>query len=273
MTLPATDLSRMLETAVVAARLAGQHAMEQLQYLHRSIKNGSELVTQADPACQKIIIDHIRQNYPDDGFIGEEGADGRLLKIPPRAGSSVWWVIDPIDGTNNFANKLLCFSVCIAAFYEGRPVIGVIFDPTTDSMYSTAQNMDAQLNNSTITVNTGPLDRFASFGVDSHRSELTAPGSLIMMERTRFRCLGSTAIHMAYVASGAMIGMVSAATKLWDIAAGAILIERAGGKVTDPRANSLFPIDLEAYQGEPIATLATNSTNYSEILDIFSENP
>lgn len=271
MTLPATELSRMLETAVVAARLAGQHAMEQLQYLHRSIKNGTELVTQADPACQKIIIDHIRGTWPDHGFIGEEGTDGALLKIAPRGGQAIWWVIDPIDGTNNYANKLLCFCVCIAAFYEGKPVVSITFDPTTDSLYSTAEGMDAQLNYSTITVSDAPVDKFASFGVDSHPGELTDAGKAKMMELTRFRCLGSTGLHMAYVAGGGMIGMATAGAKLWDIAAGALLVERAGGKVTDPLGNALFPVDLDSYNAEKFATLATNSVNSSQIIDIFSK--
>lgn len=271
MTLPATELSRMLEAAVVAARLAGQHAMEQLQYLHRTIKNGTELVTQADPACQKIIIDHIRQTWPDHGFIGEEGTDGNLLKITPRGDESIWWVIDPIDGTNNYANKLLCFCVCIAAFYKGKPVVSVIFDPATDSVYRTAEGMDAQLNNSTITVSDAPINRFASFGVDSHHGELVDAGLAKMMELTRFRCLGSTALHMAYVAGGAMIGMATAGAKLWDIAAGTLLIERAGGKVTDPLGNTLFPVDLDSYNAEQFPILATNKINNSQIIDIFSK--
>ena len=271
MTLPSTELSRMLETAVVAARLAGQHAMEQLQYLHRTIKNGEELVTQADPECQKIIMDHIRQTYPDHGFIAEEGCEGKLLTICPRTDPAIWWVIDPIDGTNNYANKLLCFCVSIAAMYEGKPILGVIFDPTTDSMYSAAENTDAMLNHSSITVNSDPINKFASFAIDSHVSESIDTGVCEMMQQTRFRCLGSTAMHLAYVAGGAMIGMVSTGAKLWDIAAGVILIERAGGVVTTVNGDNLFPIKPENYDGDRFSILAVNKANYRAILDIFSE--
>lgn len=87
MTLSHTELSQMLETAVVAARLAGQRAMEELRYVARSIKNGTtggEMVTQADPICQKLIIDRIRENFPDHGFLAEEGTDGKPLKWLPR---------------------------------------------------------------------------------------------------------------------------------------------------------------------------------------------
>ena len=271
MSIPHTNLSQMLETAIVAARLAGQRAMEELRYTHTSIKNENELVTQADPICQKIIIDRIRETYPEHGFIGEEGGDGNLLSIPPRSGEPIWWVIDPIDGTNNFANGMLCFSVSIAAMLDGVPILGVIFEPATDSMYTAAVDMDAALNGSRITVNEDEIDRFASFGVDSHPLASIETGKQKIMAQTRYRCLGSTALHMAYVAKGAMIGTVSPAAKLWDIAAGIILIERAGGTVTDTQGNPLLPVNLENYNAEPLPTLATNQKIHGQTLEIFAK--
>ena len=271
MSIPHTDLSRMLETAVVAARLAGQRAMEELRYVHTTVKNGKELVTQADPICQKIIIDRIRETYPEHGFIGEEGEDGNLLSIPPRSGTPIWWVIDPIDGTNNFANGMLCFSVSIAAMLDGVAILGVIFEPATDSMYTSAQDTDALLNGSRITVNEDEIERFASFGVDSHPLESIETGKQTIMTQTRYRCLGSTALHMAYVARGAMIGMVTPTAKIWDIAAGIILVERAGGIVTDVQGKPLLPVDLENYNAEELSTLATNQKIHGRTLEIFSQ--
>lgn len=271
MPIPHTDLSRMLETAIVAARLAGQRAMEELRYVHKTIKNGRELVTQADPICQKIIIDRIRETYPEHGVIAEEGEDGNLLHIPPRSGTPVWWIIDPIDGTNNFANGMLCFSVSIAAMLDGKPILGVIFEPSTDAMYTAALDMDALLNGSQITVSEDAIDRFTSFGVDSHPLASIEIGKQKIMKQTRYRCLGSTALHMAYVARGAMIGMIAPAAKLWDIAAGIILIERAGGIVTNAQGQSLMPVDLENYAAEQFQTLATNQKVHSKMLEIFSQ--
>ncbi|RKY06995.1 MAG: hypothetical protein DRP56_06490 [Planctomycetota bacterium] len=271
MSLPHTDLSQMLETAIVAARLAGQRAMEESRYIHTSVKNGNEIVTQADPICQKIIIDRIRETYPEHGFIGEEGQDGNLLSIPPRSGTPIWWVIDPIDGTNNFANGMLCFSVSIAAILDGKPIVGVIFEPATDSMYTAAVDMDAALNGSRITVNDDEIDPFASFGVDNHPYPSIEVGKQKIMDQTRYRCLGSTALHLAYVARGAMIGTVSPAAKLWDIAAGMILVERAGGIVTDTQGDPLLPVDLEKYDAEPLPTLATNQAIHSRVLEIFAK--
>ncbi|MHC5083132.1 MAG: inositol monophosphatase family protein [Planctomycetota bacterium] len=269
MSIPHTELSQLLETAVVAARLAGQRAMEELKYARKSVKNGNELVTQADPICQKIIMDRIRETYPEHGFIAEEGDSGSLLSIPPRMGPAIWWVIDPIDGTNNFANGMLNFCVSIAAMLDGEPVVGVIFEPSTDSMFTAAVDMDAQLNGSKITVNEDEISKFASFGVDSHAHPETDAGVQKMMSLTRFRCLGTTAMHLAYVGRGSLIGMVTASAKLWDIAAGVIIIQQAGGIVTDVKGNKLFPVALESYQGEPFQVLSSNKVNHQRIMEIF----
>ena len=136
MKLEQKELSRMLETAIVAARLAGQRAMEEINYLKVKVKSEDQLVTQADTICQKLIIDRIKETYPDHGFIAEEGEQGKMFKQPPRGTEKIWWVIDPIDGTSNYAKRMLLFTIHVAAMHEGRPVVGVIFEPATESMYS-----------------------------------------------------------------------------------------------------------------------------------------
>jgi len=129
-------LSRMLETGVVAARLAGQRAMEDLDFIKVSVKNDNELVTQADIRCQHVIVDRIKQTYPDHGFIAEEGENGKMFKQFPRGSQALWWVIDPIDGTSNFSHRMLLFTVSIAVMYKGEPIVGVVFEPATDSMFT-----------------------------------------------------------------------------------------------------------------------------------------
>ncbi len=264
-----TELSRMLETAVVAARLAGQRAMEEQRYVSRSVKNGVELVTQADPICQKIIIDRIREAYPDHGFLGEEGTDGTPLKWAPRGDEAIWWIIDPIDGTNNYANGLMCFSVSIAAFFEGRPVAAVIFDPTTESMFTAVRDGDAQLNTVRIAVNEDAIGPFSQFAVEGMANPRIDDGVRRLSEKCRLRCLGSTAMHLAYVARGALIGAVSTHGKLWDIAAGILLIECAGGKVTDLDGNPLPAMDPAQYDGEKHALLLSNAKTQKELLRYF----
>ncbi|HPY76356.1 MAG TPA: inositol monophosphatase [Anaerohalosphaeraceae bacterium] len=271
MRLSRTEISAMLETAVVAARLAGQRALEEILYIRTTRKSPDELVTQADPICQKVIIDQIKEMYPDHGFVAEEGPDGKMFKLAPRGDQPIWWVIDPIDGTNNFANGVLCFSVSVAAMLEGRPVVGVIFDPATESMYTAAEDVEAQINGTRIQVNQQEINRFSCFGVDSYLDPSISSGLKIVMSKTRFRCLGSTALQLAYVAKGAMIGAVTTNSRLWDFAAGTLLIERAGGYVSTVEGQSLYPIYPQEYEGQMLGVLAANAVKKEEIQKLFRE--
>ena len=262
------DLSRMLETAIVAARLAGQRAMEEINFVKVSVKNRSELITQADARCQKIIIDRIKETYPDHGFIAEEGAEGKLFTQPPRGAERLWWVIDPIDGTNNFARQMLCFTVSIAVMYEGEPVVGVIFAPATDSMFTAFKGGDAQLNARRITASKDPMDKFSSIAMDSHFEEGMPEWVSHIITRTRFRNLGTTALHFAYVANGSFIAALTSWAKLWDIAAGALIAQASGAIVSDWQGGKIFPMDMDGYGGGKIEIMAANRKIHVELLDL-----
>ncbi len=262
------DLSRMLETAIVSARLAGQRAMEEINFIKASIKNSTEMVTQADARCQQIIIDRIKENYPDHGFIAEEGKQDKIFKQPPRGDRQFWWAIDPVDGTNNFAHHMLLFTVSIAVLYEGEPIVGVIFEPATDSMYTAVKGGDAQLNNRRITAGVAAMDAFSSVGLDSHFDDGVPPWTCEIMKRTRFRNLGTTALQLAYVANGGLIATIASNTKLWDIAAGALIAEAAGAVITDWQGEKIFPIDLEKYEAQQFPIIAANQKVHPEILEL-----
>ncbi|MBN2181387.1 MAG: inositol monophosphatase [Sedimentisphaerales bacterium] len=268
MVLEQKDYSGMLETAIVSARLAGQRAMEEIEYTKVSIKNDRELVTQTDANCQKIIIDRIKENYPDHGFVCEEGEAGKLFKQPPRGGERLWWVIDPIDGTNNFAHGLLLFTVSVAVVYEGEPIVGVIFEPATESMYWAVKDGEAQLNGRKITASEKALDGFSSVGLDSHFEEGVPGWTREIIRLTRFRNLGTTALQLAYVAKGSLDGTIANTPKLWDIAAGVLIAERAGAKVTDWAGQKIFPVDLDVYEGGYFPTVTANRKVHGQIMDM-----
>lgn len=271
MVLKQKDLSKMLETAVVAGRLAGKLALEEIGFVKVSYKkNGSELVTQADSRCQKAIIDCIKQTYPDHGFIAEEGEQGRLFKQPPRSGEAVWWVIDPIDGTNNFAHQMPLFAVSIAAMFEGAPLVGVIFDPATDSMFTGIKGGQAQLNGRQIMAGEEEMNQFSSVGLDSHfECGDSMPGwACEIIRQTRFRNLGTTALQIAYVATGGLIATIVNTPKLWDIAAGVVIAEAAGAVVSDWTGGKIFPLDLNSYDGAELQTIVANKKVHSQILEI-----
>ncbi len=265
MTLKHKDLRTLLETAIVAARLAGQRAIEEIDFIKTSIKNNNEIVTQADARCQQIIIDRIKETFPDHGFIAEEGSNGQLFKQSPRGDEQFWWVIDPIDGTNNFAHHMLLFTVSIAVMYKGEPIVGVIFEPATDSMYTAVKDGPAQLNSRHITASGDEMNEFSSVAIDSHFDKPVPNWTCEIIRRTRFRNLGTTALHLAYVANGGLVATVINRAKLWDIAAGAFIAQTAGAIVTDFKGRDIFPIDLNNYQGQSLETLAANTKTHPQL--------
>ncbi|MFA5251688.1 MAG: inositol monophosphatase family protein [Phycisphaerae bacterium] len=268
MVLEQKDLSRLLETGVAAARLAGQRAMEELGAIKVSIKNNNELVTQADAQCQQIIINRIKETYPDHGFIAEEGDTGKIFKQPPRGTDAFWWVIDPIDGTNNYAHRMLLFTVSIAVMHEGEPVAGVILEPATNSMFTAVKGGQAQMNGKRINAGEEDMNVFSSVGLDSHFDDGLPGWAREIMQKTKFRNIGTTALQLAYVAKGGLIATIAQYQKLWDIAAGALIAEAAGAIVSDWKGEKIFPADLDGYQGQKFQTIAANKKVYAQILEL-----
>jgi myo-inositol-1(or 4)-monophosphatase len=268
MELEQKELIKILETAVDAAKLAGRRAMKEINHVESHVKSADQLVTQADKICQDIIVERIKKTFPNDGFIAEEGEGSKLFKKQPEGNSRVWWVIDPIDGTNNFAKGMFLFSVAVAAMFEGEPVVGVVYDPATDSMFTGVKDGEAQLNGKRITVSDDGFDKFSSVGTDSFFDYGVPKWVIALMERARSRTLGSSCLQLAYLARGSLVGVVFVRPKLWDVAAGAVIAESAGANISDWHGNKLFPIDCDKYQGQELATLGANREVYNEMLAI-----
>ena len=264
------DLAVMLEIAVVAARLAGQKAMEEISYTKTSVKNNEELVTETDKHCQQIIIEQIKQKFSDHGIMGEEGDDGNMLKQPPRGSEDIWWVIDPIDGTNNFAHGVLNFTVSIAVMCQGKPIVGVVFEPATDSMFTAVKDGPAQFNGVRIETSGSDFGRFECVGIESYFSKGSPDWILKMMGKIRCRGLGTTALHLAYVAKGSFLATVASRAKIWDIAAGAFIAEQAGALNTDWAGKEIFPVDLKNYNKEPFDILTANKKTHGKLVEILS---
>jgi myo-inositol-1(or 4)-monophosphatase len=242
--------------------------MEAIGYVKAVPKNDTELVTQADAQCQQIIVNRIKETYPDHGFIGEEGEQGRLFKQLPRTEPPLWWAIDPIDGTNNFAHGMPIFTVSVAALFQGEPVVGVVFDPATDSMFTAVKGGEAQLNGRRIVVSEDDINPFASVGLDSHFDDPLPAWVGRIINQSRFRNLGTTALQLAYVGTGGLVATVVCTPKLWDIAAGAAIVEAAGGIFTNWQGEKIFPIDLAHYEGQASHVLAANKKVHPKLLEL-----
>ena len=266
-------MNKLLDTAVEAARLAGRTALEMIGSAKTSIKNNSELVTEADKRCQQRVIEMVHSRFPDHGFIGEEGEAGRLFKEPPRSAADPWWIIDPIDGTNNFAFGLPQFSVSLGVMQHGRPIAGVIYDPSTDRLYTASDRQGPEENGAPIQTSDQDLNPYGCVGLDSHFGPTIPPWICRVMVLGRFRNIGTTALHLAYVAKGGYVASILSTPKLWDIAAGTLIAERAGAVVTDWKGQSLWPVDLEAYRGEPLCAVVGSERAHARIMGLMAQFP
>lgn len=260
------NLAKLAENA---AQIAGKHALSLLGKAKIDYKPGKHIVTQADQQCQKIIIDTISQQYPHHGFIGEEGSKGHLYKQSPTQGESIWWIIDPIDGTRNFAHGVPQFCVSIAVMKDGMPIVGVIYDPNTKMLFSTHTDAPATCNGSPIRCSNNSLNSNSQIGLTSRCPAEFLPAFSALNKQCIGMYLGSAALHLAYVALGAYDATFTWEVSLWDIAAGAIIATNAGATLTNFDTTSVFPINCETYNGQKTPLVVGGKKVHAHLIDMF----
>ncbi len=223
----------MLNFAIETAREAGQILLEKFgRKINISKKGDIDLVTEADLASEKAIIERIRSYYPKHSILAEESGEAII------EGDATWkWIVDPLDGTTNFAHGYPCWCVTLALEHDGEIVVGVTFDPTRNELFAAEKGRGATLNNKPIRVSeTEKLSEaliVTGFPYDFKQRENFA-GHLkgFLLKSRGVRRDGSAAIDMAYVACGRFDGFWEEGLHAWDVAAGVLLIEEAGGRVS-----------------------------------------
>lgn len=257
---------QMLKIAEEAAREAGKYALKMAGNTQSEYKSPDQIVTQADRDCQALIIEKIITHWPTHGFIGEEGKNGELFKQPPQPGQDIWWVIDPIDGTRNYANGALNYAVSIAMMEQGQPVVGVIYDPSTDQLFSASKDGPVTRNGQAIQCQKNAIDSNSQVAISGNYNRPVPPFVVHFLEQYVCMNLGSAALHYAWVAAGAYAAAFSMKVKLWDIAAGALLCEKAGARVTNFQDQPVFPLDCHSYLGQPIPVLIAANSAHQELM-------
>ena len=216
-----------------------------------SRKADRSVVTDIDHAVQDILLERIGRDFPADAAITEETqkAPGRHAAVGSAARC---WVIDPIDGTRNYARGFPLFTISVGLMEAGRPVLGVIHNPMTGNMYSAFAGGGAWLDGAPMAAVDRPMSGSTIIGVPSAR-EAPLPGIMHRwMDRMVLRNTGSTALHLALVASGAMDAACSDDCRLWDIAAGAVIASEAGAIFVRPTGEPHFPMDLASYTDQNV---------------------
>lgn len=222
-------------------------------------------VTQADRQIQAMIAEAITQTYPDHGIIGEETIE--LETSPPDAGEAEYcWVVDPIDGTRNFVRGFPFTSTSIALLQRGRPVLGIVGEHHTDWTCCAVAGAGAFCNKKPVRVADRAVDSNTLIAVPSGRHQPILPIIKGWLDRYVLRNVGSTCLHMAYAAAGVLDAAFCYECKLWDVAAGALLVEEAGGVCTDLQGRPIFPVDVGGYVNQDLPFLAASAASYKQLL-------
>ena len=233
----------LVETAAAAARAGGEVALASWRNVppgEISEKRKNDFVTRVDRESEERIVARIRESFPSDGFLGEEG--GRREAAP----GSRTWIIDPLDGTSNYISGFPFWSVSIAAKEGTQMVAAAVWDPLRGEMYTAERGSGAFRNGERIRVTDRPgLDgAFLATGFPFRSRDKIDPYLSVFRElflhARAIRRAGSAALDLSMVAAGVFDGFFEFRLSPWDIAAGALLIEEAGGKLTDFSGGNRF---------------------------------
>ncbi len=194
--------------------------------------NESNLVTTVDKASEKLITDFIKKNFPTHGILAEEGGETKNT-------SEYVWVVDPLDGTTNFAHGLPIFSVSIGVQKEGSTIAGVVYDVMNDIVYSAEAGKGSYANGRKLNVNKNDKLSHAvlvtgfPYNIAENPENALEKFTALTKASRAVRRLGSAAIDLCYVARGVFDGFWEVYLHPWDICAGKLIVEEAGGMVTD----------------------------------------
>jgi myo-inositol-1(or 4)-monophosphatase len=191
-------------------------------------KGPQDPVSEADRAAETLIREWLGRAFPGDGFLGEEGGGTTAERL---------WVIDPIDGTANFVRGMPSFCVSLAYVEDGASMIGIIYAPVTDELFAARRGSGATCNGAPIRASGCTVPSEAIIGL-SYTHKQPRAGFLAVLDRmlaagSEFRRIGSTTLGLAYVAAGRLDAFWAPRTQSWDVLAGLLLVQEAGGWASD----------------------------------------
>lgn len=244
------------------AREAGELLMSYFaRHLKIEYKGEADVVTEADRASEALILDRLQARFPRHDVVGEEGARR-------ETGSDYKWYVDPLDGTTNFAHGFPVFCISMGLEHKGQLLTGVVYDPTRCEMFSAEKGSGAYLNQRRIHVSktAGLAESLVATGFPSHKRHQNPNIHFyhqITLRTHGVRRAGSAALDLASVASGRFEGFWEFNLNPWDLAAGVLLVEEAGGQVT-------------GFEGQPFRVadrdvVATNGLVHADLLREFKE--
>lgn len=248
-------MPEFLEVAERAARAGGEVLLDYQDKFTGREKGPRDLVTEADLASQRRIREILLGEFPDHDFLGEEDDP----QTPPAAGREYRWVVDPLDGTTNYVHRLPNYAVSIGLQRGSEILAGLVFDPIANECFAAAKGQGATLNGKRLSTsscqNAGSALVAASFSALVERDSLEIRRFIEgLLACQGVRRLGSAALNLCYVAAGRLDAYWATSVKLWDVAAGVLMVCEAGGFVTHVAGGplDLLKPELLAASSEPL---------------------
>lgn len=270
--MPTATLMEFQTFAEKLALRAGQLALEKFGRARHHLKHDQSVVTEVDQEIEAFIRSAVAQAYPHHAMIGEEiRSPTDALCEPGKA--QYTWVVDPLDGTRNYVAGFPCFSTSIGLFDGGQPVVAVIREHNIGNTYTAIKGEGAWLGDTRLQVRDRPDGKDWLVGAPSTKDKLTI-GVLTRWLATPglvYRNVGSTAMQLSLVASGALSATFAKRCKIWDVAAGALLVLEAGGCFTDPRGGDLIPFDVTLPPENDLPFLAAAPEAHQYLLDSIAD--
>lgn len=254
------DIKLYHDFTVKIAKKAGKILLDYYQTnIQINYKGGDKrnLVTEVDTLAEKYIVDAIKKKFPDHCFLAEEGGD---CGIKP---SDFRWVIDPIDGTTNYAHGYSFYAVSIGLMYKNEVLVGVIYAPLLKELFHAGKGLGAWLNKKRLHVSkTSEMETsLLATGFNANERGRNIPIFTHILPKSQgIRRAGSAALDMAYTAAGRLDAYWELAIYPWDIGAGVIMVREAGGEVTDMHGETL---NLNTH--EAVTVLASNGKLHAEM--------
>ncbi len=259
--------STFLSCAIEVAREAGT-MIQKMLYDPRSSKevavkrSPTDLVTRADRMAEAHIVHRLQRQFPDHGILSEEGT---------HSAGVYQWIIDPLDGTTNFTYGIPWFAVSIGLEHEGEIIVGVVYHPSLDELFAAERGKGARVSRSgreeplhvsdVSQISQAVVATGTPFDIRETGANVQQIGRLLRAALV-VRIIGSAALHMAYVAAGRLAAFWEPELNPWDVAGGSLLVEEAGGRVTDVKGRPFVPKRSDI--------LATNGRIHSEMLSLLN---
>jgi myo-inositol-1(or 4)-monophosphatase len=258
----AAELAFSIEVAGLAGVVLMDHyeRLEQIDY-----KSARDVVTEADHLSEALILDAIRARYPADALLAEETGEHRAIAgEAPTSGRGRVWIVDPLDGTVNYANGLPVFCVAIGLVVDGVPTVGVILDPTRNEVFAATVDGPAVLNGRPVRASV--KDKLSDYVISMSLNGRTATSRARNVRKAIriSRSMGSAALALAYVANGRFDAFVQqGGLSAWDVAAAGLIAERGGATVTSISGGPWFDL---SHSPRSIGILAAPPAHHGTVL-------